>query len=553
VLRAPRLFFASLLGSLLAPALSADRLVTHDGRILEVKKARQNGDGSYRLEFEHGAIDCPARFVGSVEIEGDMSDYVPQNEDERRKLADGYVRYRGKWLSKPAYEAELGREAEARRARTAELAAHAQFATGWEKETRHFRFKTNTSPELLDFYADLLEAYYDLMDKRVGIDPSPSLRKTKMKVNIYKSQEDFQKLTGSEPNVLGFFNFVREELQFYHDYQDPARSEWVALHEGTHLLTYLIEPQGWPQIWVNEGVADYFGSSQVTRNAKGKLEIAPGQLKVERVLTVQQAIAEQKHIPLDKLFFIDRDDYQGFEYAHGWSFVYFLNNSPYEKGFKKFFKDFYTIAKGIPFTLEEGFPNQQGTAKIIQPAEVKKLLLERLGVKDLAKLEQEWLDFVKGIPIDAPRARFERSMQSLYGGSMEELKRGLEDAEAAITGGIDDPRVYWTRGTLRLICEGKQDECLQDYHKAVELAPLEAGFRHSLAQRLSGMSLRTASLTVRMDEDGEEKLRGGPEELGAAREHFGLATELAPENELYRESFERFLELYEKAQGVTGQ
>jgi hypothetical protein len=551
--RAPRLFVASLLASLCAPALSADRLVTHDGRILEVKKARQNGDGSYRLEFEHGSIDCPARFVASVEIEGDMSDYVPQNEDEKKKLADGYVRYRGKWLSKPAYEAELGREAEARRARTAELAAHAQFATGWEQETKHFRFKTNTSPELLDFYADLLEAYYDLMDKRVGIDPSPSLRKTKMKVNIYKSQEDFRKLTGSEPNVLGFFSFVREELQFYHDYQDPARSEWVALHEGTHLLTYLIEPQGWPQIWVNEGVADFFGSSQVTRNAKGKLEIAPGQLKVERVLTVQQAIAEQKHIPLDKLFFIDRDNYQGFEYAHGWSFVYFLNNSPYEKGFKKFFKDFYTIGKGIPYTLEEGFPNQQGTAKIIEPAEVKKLLLERLGVKDLAKLEQEWLEFVKAIPIDAPRARFERSMQALYGGSIEELKRGLEDAEAAIAGGITDPRVYWTRGTLRLICEGKLDESLQDYYKAVELAPLQAGFRHSLAQRLSGMSLRTASLSVRLDEDEDEKLRGKPEDLGKAREHFGLATELAPENELYRESFTRFLELYQKTQSGSGQ
>ncbi len=534
-------------------ALAADRLVTSDGRILEVKKARALPDGSYRLVFENGEITCPAKYVASVEIEGDMSDYVPQNEDEKKKLEQGFVRYRGRWLSKPAYQAELGRESELHRARTAELAAHADFHNGWQKETKHFRFQSNTSPEILDHYADLLETYYDLMDRRVGIDPSPTLRKTKMRVNIYKSREEFQKLTGAEPNVLGFFSFQREELQFYHDYQDPGRSDWVALHEGTHLLTYLIEPQAWPQIWINEGVADFFGSSKTALNKKGKLQIEPGELRLERVLTVQQAIKDQKYIPLEKLFFIPREEYQGFEYAHGWSFVYFLNNSAYEKGFKKFFKDFYTIAKGVTFDVEQNFPNQQGTAKIVPPQEVKRLLLDRLGVKDLAKLEKEWTDFIAAIQIDAPEARFKRGLETLYDGRHEELEQAFADLEAAIAGGVEDPRAYWARGLLFLIRKGDEKKCMEDFRKAVELAPLDAGLRNNLGQLLGGMTLRTPGVTVRMDDEEQELLSGSEEELDEAREHFGLACELEPENDYFKQTFEHFLKLFESKTGGSKQ
>src|SRR6187431_1973478 len=75
----------------------ADRVVTTDGRILAPKKARAEGAG-YRLEFENGTILLTDKsLVASAEIEGDMSDYVPANDDEREKLAQGYVKYRGKW------------------------------------------------------------------------------------------------------------------------------------------------------------------------------------------------------------------------------------------------------------------------------------------------------------------------------------------------------------------------------------------------------------------------------------------------------------------------
>ena len=74
------LVVAALLGG---PA-RADRLLTADGRDLHPKKARVEGQG-YRFVFENGEIVVASRAgIQSVEIEGDMSEYVPQNDGYRK-------------------------------------------------------------------------------------------------------------------------------------------------------------------------------------------------------------------------------------------------------------------------------------------------------------------------------------------------------------------------------------------------------------------------------------------------------------------------------------
>ena len=103
--------------------------------------------------------------------------------------------------------------------------------------------------------------------------------------------------------VAGYFSPSDKSLNFYHDYAEPEISNWVCLHECTHLLTFLIDPQYVSQIWVNEGVADYFGSADITLDPKkGKISIAPGRLQTDRVLTVQQAIIDGNDVKLEKLF-----------------------------------------------------------------------------------------------------------------------------------------------------------------------------------------------------------------------------------------------------------
>ena len=562
-----RFAIPALAATLLVGPLHADRLVTNDGRVLDVKKARKEPGGGYRLEFEYGTLLCPEEFVASVEIEGDMADYVPADDNERKKLEEGFVRYRGRWYSKPAYEAELSKEAARRRERVEELTAHNNFRDGWTKETKHFLIKTNTSPELLEYYCDLLETYYALMNKQVGIKPTPSLRRTKMKVNIYKSREEFQEITEVSPGVAGYFSFLEEALHFYHDYEEPAISNWVALHECTHLLTYLIEPQSWPRIWINEGVADFFGSSEILQDKKGNLEIIPGKVQVDRVLTVQQAIKDSRsgaddqessstpagpsYVPLEKLFRIEKSNFTAFEYAHAWSFVYFLNNvKKYQSGFKRFFKDHYTLPKGVEYTWES-FPNKAGTAKIISAMEVRRLLLKNLGVPDddVPKLEKEWLDYIAGIEIDAPEARFKRAYRVVRSYLSEEFDQAAQDLNFAIAQGINDPRAYSARGVLTIMRSHSltSSEAESDFRKSIELAPLTAAYHFQLAQQLAGSGFSTGMFSITMGgEDGLMELRGSDERIEEAKEHFGLASSLDPENEFYREVLEDFLQAYAK-------
>lgn len=540
-------FAAALSFTCFVDAAFADRIVTIDGRVLEAKKAREK-DGGYVLEFEHGVITLPdKKMVKTVEIEGDMSEYVPQNEDEKTKLAQGFVKYRGHWMSKPSYQDELRKEAEKSRVRADDLAAHADFTSAWTKESKHFQFVTNTSPELLNYYVELLEAYYDLMDNRFGIKPSPTLRRTKMTINIYKNRPEFHKLNAAQAGggVAGYFWSYDQTLNFYHDYSEPSLTEWVALHECTHLLTYLIDPQYEAQIWLNEGVADYFGSSDVSRDKKGKFVIKPGKLQLDRVLTVQQAIKEGKDIKLDKLFTIERDSFHAFEYAHAWSFIYFLNESSpkYKKAFDKFFKDIYTLAKGIEFETKPG-ADKSGVSKQVSPAEIKRVVLASLGARDVVALDKEWKEFIAEIPLEGPEARFKRGYRAvMYGemfrGKQEDYERNrdeaLEDLNAAISGGIQDPRALAARSRI-MVLTGKEDEAKADIEKAIALDPLNASYRWALGGTLYrgflGLELEGIKITVSSDAPK-------PELTDEAKAAFGLATELAPESDNYRTEFAR--------------
>jgi tetratricopeptide (TPR) repeat protein len=535
---------------LAAPSL-ADRLVTSDGRVLEPKKARPKDGGGWILSFEHGEVILPdGKLVKAVEVEGDMSDYVPQNDDEREKLAQGFVRYEGRWYSKSGYEQLLKKRHEASKKRADEMALHSEFKNGWTKESKHFALRSNTSPELVDGYIELLETYYDLMDKRFSIKVSPSIRRSKMEVNVYKNRREFTKLTGVPPGVAGFFNPNDMTLNFYHDYQEPSISQWVALHEGTHLLTHLIDPQYIPQIWLNEAVADYFGSAEVTRDAKRKLNIVPGKVQTDRVLTVQLAIQEKKDIALADLFEIDRSNFQAFEYAHAWSFVYFLNETAkYKKGFDRFFKDIYTLAKGIEF--ENALYGKTGHGKLVKPGEIRRVVMTTIkGDNDdssVRALDEEWKAFIGAVPVEGAEARFKRAYRAVFQGQIAEDDKGgidkaldaaLADLDFAIEQKIADPRAWWARSRI-LAFRDKRTEARKDLEEALAQDPLNAVYHFDLGTLMIGGPIVIGFGQI--DVEFEGSLIKGISKAPEAKRHLGLASELAPDNELYRQTLATYL------------
>lgn len=558
-IRSLALAFSVLCATPLEPALAGDRVITHENRILECRKARLK-DGSYTLEFEHGVIVVAKDAVKAVEVQGDLSDYEPADDNEREKLAQGYVRYRGRWLSKANFEIELEKEAEASRKRAEDIAAHADWHNAWFKETKHFLVRSNTSPELLEYYCELLEAFYSLMDDRFNIKTSPTLGRTKMDVHIYKSRAEFHKFAKpGSPSVAGYFNRGEKPpvLTFFHNYAEPSMTEWVGLHECTHLLTYLIEPQYYPQIWLNEAVADYFGSSEISRDKKGKLVIVPGAMQADRLLTVQNAIKDGNDTKLEQLFELDRSQFDAFQYAHAWAFVYFLNesNPRYQKGFNKFFKDLYTLSKGIDYEVVS-VPAQfdkSGTAKQASPKEIRRVVLSALGVKDAEQLEQEWKSWIAAIKLETPEQLFKRAYMTVaYRGffvmdgdrysrdkSRQTADQTLADLDAAIAGGLADPRAHWARYKALDFLD-RNDEAKAALAKAIELDPLNGRFHWDMGQLLysdfAGFSDEDSGFDFTFESD--KPMKKPSEE---AIRHFGLATELAPDNETYRSQFAKMM------------
>jgi hypothetical protein len=406
------------------------------------------------------------------------------------------------------------------------------------------------------------------MDNRFGINPSPSLRRTKMAVNIYKNRKEFHALNsaGLGGGVAGYFSPGEKSLNFYHDYAEPDISNWVCLHECTHLLTFLIDPQYVSQIWVNEGVADYFGSADITVDPKrGKITIAPGRLQTDRVLTVQQAIQEGNDVKLEKLFTVTKAEFDAFEYSHAWSFVYFLNQTPkYKKGFDRFFKDLYTLAKGIKYETVNYASFAGGTGKQVPPEEIRRLLLQCLGVKDAAELEAEWKAYIAAVPIEGPATRFKRAYRMLVQNAMwsdatdpkeradqtaKNLVQARGDLDAAIEAGIRDPRAYYARYLSHMYAPlagpalrgGDRNEAMKaDLAMAIELDPLNALYRFNMGTMLAG----NLSLGTGEDDEGvviETNSDSKHEILPEAAAFLGLAVALAPENESYRESYERYV------------
>src|SRR5262249_41790227 len=245
----------------------------------------------------------------------------------------------------------------------------------------------------------------------------------------------------------------------------------------------------------------YFGSSRVERDKNGKISIHPGELQLDRVLTVQQAIqvgkskqpstgtekvadkpGSRRDTTLEELFLLKREEFDGFQYAHAWSFVFFLNhyeNGKYAKAFAHFFKGLYSLEKPLKV-------DTSGGGKAVSPEDIRKYLLSKLGVKDTAGLEKEWKDYIAAIPVEGPVAQLKRGMNAAR---QFDFKGALPDLDAAIAAGTKDPRAFWARGRA-LAALGKKAEARKDLEKAIEMDPLSAGIRFELSRVLAGRVAR---------------------------------------------------------------
>jgi hypothetical protein len=213
-------------------------------------------------------------------------------------------------------------------------------------------------------------------------------------VYVFSSKAGFATFTqalglGSTENTLGYYSPTWRILCFYEEVPPARRASGAAL-SGDTMETLLHETfHQWLALyvkraphWFNEGLAEYFGFSEITPEGLryGLVPTRhPSRLdNLRQALTRQNGLSEP--LPLRTLLRADRDAFMdpaqcAVNYAHAWSVAHFLGAS---RGGRKLIKDYF-------LALRDG-KDLDGAFDAVFAGKI-----------DLEQLEREWRAHVDGL------------------------------------------------------------------------------------------------------------------------------------------------------------
>jgi len=360
-----------------------DVVITNHGKIIE-GKVKEDGE-FYIIDLGGPVIKTPKTLIKSVQY-GSPESYIPVTDEEKEMAAKGYLKYKGKWVIRTRYDLERKKDLEKLKKKIEELKEHSDPANPWIKRESYFILESTTSEELLNHYADILKAHIKAFEQRFKINITSEARRRKPTVRIFKDRQEYMNFTRAFGSG-GYFNFMDNTLHLFHNFEDPSLTEAVLLHEGTHLLNYLSNTDfaSRPH-WIEEGTAEYFGSSLITIDRWGKLLFEPGQILGNRLLLVHNLIVTKKVNNLRAA--LATNSYQYKDYAYWWSFVHFMvSNKEYSDRFFKYYRKLYSL-KGVK-TI------QQGQFLKVTPEESVRLFEKSMKIKDWATLQAKWEFFIQ--------------------------------------------------------------------------------------------------------------------------------------------------------------
>jgi tetratricopeptide (TPR) repeat protein len=212
-------------------------------------------------------------------------------------------------------------------------------------------------------------------------------------VLIPKSMEDFARKFGGAAAVAGFYNTATRTLTV-----NLATGSGTMIHEFTHAL-HFADMKGLKQdhpIWITEGFGSLYEESRVRAGS-------PIGLINWRLPILQTAIGTRDYIGWERLMKMSGAEFSSdrktvsVAYAESRYIFYYLQ----EKGLlKKFYEEF----------TKNYSKDETGVAAI-----------ESVTGKKLAECENEWIEFVKGLKLEARRT------------SAAYIGVGLEDSDEGLT------------------------------------------------------------------------------------------------------------------------
>jgi tetratricopeptide (TPR) repeat protein len=463
----------NLLAALLALAqqpAAPDIVCLKDGRVIQ-GPAMERKPGGIELSYKNGTILLPDALIEDAVLAADAQ-IVPADEEERAKLAKGFVRYEKKWVTVKQRDAAVQKRLEQRRKELLQMDARKEWRNRGQQDTAHFHFDYTVPDHVFETYRDLMEAYFGEFAKAWKLD-APG-KENRLPVSFHGSEQTFHQVSGAGYGILGYFRFVKPwDLNIFYERLDTKLTTEVMFHEANHYLQQLIDLEFAVPHFPGESLAEYYGASSWDPEKK---KLTTGLIQEGRLCEIQAEIDAGEMMDLERLVKTERM-YQ--HYNWGWALVHFLmNDKRYAPKFQKFV---FTLAKGKNVKRE---PMGMGSLTTVAGAEVLRVFMEELGLKDreaLKKLEQEWHVYIKTNLKNVSVTGLEKAGFA----AVQEGRRirGLRLLKEAVEKGSRNPLVYHRLAELNL-GNGKHEEALAAWREALQIDPLNGQFYSALGHAL---------------------------------------------------------------------
>ena len=193
-------------------------------------------------------------------------------------------------------------------------------------ETDHYRVHSNISATRCRLYATQLEAIHDYYVRVFG---EASGDRGREEVLIFDSAEGYHTyaeltLDDRVESTMGYYHEKYRQLLLYEDQDDLAGEETsrVLFHEGFHQFIHAHSPK--MPYWLNEGLAEYFGASEVR---DGRVVSSAG-IQVSRLKELRLGLRLELGVPFEDLINQSPAEfYSGnvsLKYAQAWAMVHFF-------------------------------------------------------------------------------------------------------------------------------------------------------------------------------------------------------------------------------------
>lgn len=342
-----------------------------------------------------------------------------------------------------------------------------------EMRSKHVAILSRVPPERTAYYLEAFDRFVQALAGTFKF--KVRIRKsTRVQIRVFRDPRRFKAYYGKDDadGLYGYFGVdpesgAREVVVFDHPH-DPSETFDTLLHESTHLMLFLWgEPKNFSfPVWIDEGLAEYFGGSSYRPDARRrKNTFTQGLQKAHRLAALQEWAARGKMMSLAEFFRIGDDEFDVDHYPYAWSLIHFFAHA--ENG--RYASRLYRYCQDLMRTVREG-------DRAIE-------LFEKTFKIKLDELEAKWKKYVAEL---RPASDVDRLALAEYHGRMGKPKAGLDIIGPLVASAPDDYRALAVKAELLalLSTEKSLPEADALSARALALAPDYAPARFARALAL---------------------------------------------------------------------